>query len=149
MRRARGRSSSRPRINSSPSTPASSPSIEHHRADASEIDSETLLPAEGPMQQTLTINRRPRRLSGAADFLAATRQVVVNPCCSRFGDPGHASCEELGMAPQTANRRESDRVPMGVESAMPWVPAPSSKSVQPPKAKSGILGKLVIALLVL
>ncbi len=53
------------------------------------------------------------------------------------------------MATQTANRRESDRVPMGVESALPWVPVPSSESVQPPKAKSGILGKLVLALLVL
>jgi len=53
------------------------------------------------------------------------------------------------MATQTANRRESDRVPMGVESAMPWVPVPSSESAQPPKAKSGVLGKLVLALLVL
>ncbi len=53
------------------------------------------------------------------------------------------------MATQTANRRESDRVPMGVESALPWVPVPPSDSVQPPKAKSGILRKLVIALLVL
>jgi len=38
---------------------------------------------------------------------------------------------------------------MGVESALPWVPAPSSESVRPPKAKSGILGKLILALLVL
>ena len=53
------------------------------------------------------------------------------------------------MATQTANRRESDRVPMGVESALPWVPVPSSESVQPPKAKSGILRKLVFALLAL
>ncbi len=53
------------------------------------------------------------------------------------------------MATQTANRRESDRVPMGVESALPWVPVPSSESVQPPKAKTGILGKLVLALLAL
>ena len=53
------------------------------------------------------------------------------------------------MATKTANRRESDRVPMGVESAMPWVPAPASEPVPPPKAKSGILGKLVLALLVL
>ena len=53
------------------------------------------------------------------------------------------------MATQTAYRRESDRVPMGVESALPWVPVPSSESAQPPKAKSGILGKLVLALLVL
>ena len=53
------------------------------------------------------------------------------------------------MATQTAYRRESDRVPMGVESALPWVPVPSSESVQAPKAKSGILGKLVLALLVL
>ena len=53
------------------------------------------------------------------------------------------------MATQTANRRESDRIPMGVESAMPWVPVPSSESPQPPKAKRGVLGKLVLALLVL
>ena len=53
------------------------------------------------------------------------------------------------MATQTANRRESDRVPMGVESALPWVPVPPSDAVRPPKAKSGILGKLVLALLVL
>jgi len=38
---------------------------------------------------------------------------------------------------------------MGVESALPWVPAPSSESVQPPKAKRGVLGKLVLALLAL
>jgi len=38
---------------------------------------------------------------------------------------------------------------MGVESALPWVPVPPSDSPQPPKAKSGILGKLVLALLVL
>ena len=53
------------------------------------------------------------------------------------------------MATQNTNRRESDRVPMGVESALPWVPVPSSESGQPPKAKSGVLGKLVLALLVL
>jgi len=38
---------------------------------------------------------------------------------------------------------------MGVESALPWVPVPPSDSPPPPKAKSGILGKLVLALLVL
>ena len=48
------------------------------------------------------------------------------------------------MATQMANRRESDRVPMGVESAMPWVPVPSSASVRPRKA-SGILRKLFFA----
>jgi hypothetical protein len=53
------------------------------------------------------------------------------------------------MATQPANRRLSDRVPMGVESALPWVPVPPSESVPPPKAKSGILGKLVLALLAL
>jgi len=53
------------------------------------------------------------------------------------------------MATQTANRRESDRVPMGVESALPWVRVPSSESVQAPKTKSGILSKLVLALLAL
>ena len=53
------------------------------------------------------------------------------------------------MATQTSNRRESDRVPMGVESALPWVPVPSSESVQPPKAKTGVLRKLVFALVAL
>jgi len=38
---------------------------------------------------------------------------------------------------------------MGVESALPWVPVPSSEPVQAPKAKTGILGKLVFALLAL
>jgi hypothetical protein len=38
---------------------------------------------------------------------------------------------------------------MGVESALPWVPVPSSESVQPPKTKTGILRKLVFALLAL
>jgi hypothetical protein len=36
---------------------------------------------------------------------------------------------------------------MGVESAMPWVPVPSSE--QAPKAKSKLLHKLVLALLAL
>jgi hypothetical protein len=99
------------------------------------------------MQHTLTIDRRPRRLSGTVDFLAATRQVAVNPRDTGFYDPGHVSCDELSMAPQTANRRESDRVPMGVESAMPCVPVPSSK--QPAEAKSSGLRKLVLSLLAL
>jgi len=51
------------------------------------------------------------------------------------------------MEPQTANRRESDRVPMGVESAMPWVPVPPSK--KPLEAKSSGLRKLVLTLLAL
>ncbi|HTF15010.1 MAG TPA: hypothetical protein VK643_10100 [Burkholderiales bacterium] len=50
------------------------------------------------------------------------------------------------MTTQTANRRESDRVPMGVESALPWVPVPSSSSEQPPKAKTGALRRLVLAI---
>jgi hypothetical protein len=51
------------------------------------------------------------------------------------------------MATQTADRRESDRVPMGVESALPWIPVPSSK--QPLHAKSSGLRKLVLTLLAL
>ena len=36
---------------------------------------------------------------------------------------------------------------MGVESALPWVPVPASQ--QPPKAKRGVLFKLVLVLLAL
>jgi hypothetical protein len=36
---------------------------------------------------------------------------------------------------------------MGVESAMPWVPVPSSK--QPPKAKGGVTRILLLAFLAL
>jgi hypothetical protein len=36
---------------------------------------------------------------------------------------------------------------MGVESALPWVPAPSSK--RPPKAKSSIARKLLLAFVAL
>jgi len=40
---------------------------------------------------------------------------------------------------------------MGVESALPWVSVPPPESVQPPKAKSGVLRKLffTVAALVL
>ena len=96
------------------------------------------------MDETLTIARRSRRFFTVANFLAATRQVAVNPTASGFDGPGHVYCEEQSMVTQTTNRRESDRVPMGVESALPWVPVPSSK--QPPKAKGGVLRKLVLAL---
>src|ERR1700716_1235694 len=98
---------------------------------------------------TLAIARRRRRFSGDVNMFGATRQLAVNTPGSGFYGPGHASCDEWGMATQTLNRRESDRVPMGVESALPWVPAPSSEPAQAPKAKSGVLGKLVLTLLVL
>ena len=101
------------------------------------------------MRGTLAIARRRRRFFGDANLLGATRQLAVNTPGSGFSGPGHVSCGELGMATQTANRRLSDRIPMGVESAMPCVPAPSSESVQPRKAKSGILHKLVLAVLAL
>src|SRR5256885_14523208 len=105
------------------------------------------------MCETLAKARRRRRFSGDANLLGATRQLVVNTPGSGFSGAGHASCGVLGnesdMATQTLNRRESDRVPMGVESAMPLVPVPRSESAQPPKAKSGILRKLALALLVL
>ena len=51
------------------------------------------------------------------------------------------------MATQPVYRRESDRVPMGVECALPWVPVPPS--AQPPKAKTRALRKLLLALLAL
>src|SRR6266571_1070057 len=101
------------------------------------------------MRGTLANARRRRRFSGGVNLLDATRQLAVNTPGSGVSGPGHASCDEWGMATQTLNRRESDRIPMGVESAMPCVPAPSSESVRPPKAKRGILGKLVLALLAL
>ena len=51
------------------------------------------------------------------------------------------------MAMKTANRRESDRIPMGVECALPWIPAPSSE--RPTRAKTRVLGKFVFAVAVL
>ena len=51
------------------------------------------------------------------------------------------------MTTENTNRRLSDRVPMGVECALPWVPAPSSK--EPNKAKSGVLRKLLAAFVAL
>jgi sortase A len=97
--------------------------------------------------EALMIAQRRRQLSGTVNFLAAARQVAENPPSYRRAGAGHVSCEEWSMATQITNRRESDRVPMGVESALPWVPVPSSE--KPPKAKSGVLRKLVLALLAL
>src|SRR3979490_2411681 len=107
----------------------------------------SLAGAPGFMCKTVAIARRPRRLSEAMNFLAAARPVTVNPPGSGFDGPGHASCEEMGMATQTTNRRESDRVPMGVEAALPWIPVPSRK--QRLQAKSSGLRKLVLTLLAL
>jgi hypothetical protein len=99
------------------------------------------------MCEALAIARRRRRFSGDANVLGAARQLAVNMPGYVFFWPRHASCDELGMATQMTNRRESDRVPMGVESALPWVPVP--QSVQPPKAKNGVLRKLFFALAML
>jgi uncharacterized protein HemX len=48
----------------------------------------------------------------------------------------------------TKNRRESDRIPFGVESALPWVPAPS-REAQQPKSKRNPLRTLAFLLLAL
>ena len=96
------------------------------------------------MCETVAIARHPPRLSEVMNFLVAARQVAVNPPGSGFDGSGHVSCEEMSMA--TQNRRESDRIPMGVECALPRVPVPSSSSERPPKAKSGALRKFVLGI---
>jgi hypothetical protein len=50
------------------------------------------------------------------------------------------------MKTDSANRRESDRAPMGIECALPWIPVPSSKRRS--GAKANILRKLLLALAV-
>ena len=52
------------------------------------------------------------------------------------------------MTTENANRRESDRVPMGVECALPWAPAPS-RPVRPPRRKRHVLRTLAFVLLAL
>ncbi|HMH19242.1 MAG TPA: hypothetical protein VK572_13970 [Burkholderiales bacterium] len=47
------------------------------------------------------------------------------------------------MTTESTNRRESDRAPIGVECALPWLPVPSSKRRS--GAKTGVLRKVLIA----
>ena len=49
---------------------------------------------------------------------------------------------------KSSNRRESDRIPFGVECAMPWAPAPSPEA-QRPKPKRNPLRTLGLLLLTL
>lgn len=46
------------------------------------------------------------------------------------------------------SRRESDRIPFGVECALPWAPGPS-REAQQPKAKRNVLRTLAFLLLTL
>jgi hypothetical protein len=50
------------------------------------------------------------------------------------------------MTTESANRRESDRAPMGLECALPWIPVPSSQ--RPRSAKANILRKVLFAVAV-
>jgi hypothetical protein len=52
------------------------------------------------------------------------------------------------MQMKSRNRRESDRIPFGVECALPWAPAPS-REAQQPKAKRNVLRTLALLLLTL
>ena len=52
------------------------------------------------------------------------------------------------MTTENANRRESDRTPMGLECALPWAPGPS-RPVQQPKPKRHVLRTLAFLLLAL
>jgi sortase A len=51
------------------------------------------------------------------------------------------------MTTKSDNRRESDRVPMGVECALPWIPTPSSQ--RPRGAKTSVVRKVLFAVAVL
>ncbi|HEY6241439.1 MAG TPA: hypothetical protein VIW78_11445 [Burkholderiales bacterium] len=50
------------------------------------------------------------------------------------------------MTTNSDNRRESDRVPMGVECALPWIPVPSSQ--RPRSAKTSVARKVLFAVAV-
>ena len=52
------------------------------------------------------------------------------------------------MTTENANRRESDRIPMGLECALPWAPGPS-RAAQQPKPKRNVLRTLAFVLLAL
>jgi len=52
------------------------------------------------------------------------------------------------MTIENANRRESDRVPMGVECALPWAPGPS-RAARQPKPKRHVMRTLAFLLLAL
>ena len=54
----------------------------------------------------------------------------------------------LNMDTRNANRRESDRIPFGVECALPWAEAPSPEA-QRPKPKKHPLRTAALCLLAL
>src|SRR5213078_1925247 len=100
-----------------------------HRAHAGALGSCARAEAPAGEDRLNAIGPKPRAMHrrysvegapvfGEANLLGATRQLTVNTPGSGFCGPGHASCgvscKELDMATQMANRRESDRVPMGV-----------------------------------
>jgi len=92
----------------------------------------------------LTAARRLRGIAGRA----APRQVFINPALCPPKRLGRVSCFEQGMEMKSSNRRESDRIPFGVECAMPWAPAPSPEA-QRPKPKRNPLRTLGLLLLTL
>ena len=79
---------------------------------------------------------------------ATAQQLPVNPYFSTMSTEGRAFCLIPGMEFKNTYRRESDRIPFGVECALPWAPAPS-RAAQLPRPKKSVaktVGYLLLTL---
>src|SRR5262245_43389886 len=76
------------------------------------------------------------------------RQAHIKADYSSVSTEGLASCLYLVMSFKNANRRESDRIPFGVECALPGLPGPS-RSAEQPRPKKSVMRTLGVLLLTL
>jgi hypothetical protein len=73
-------------------------------------------------------------------------QACVNACDSGLSTEGPAFCLIPGM--DARHRRESDRIPFGVECAIPWAPGPSRAALRarPKKSVARTVGYLLLTI---
>ena len=98
------------------------------------------------MVPELTVGRRGCHTAETAMVYAAMRQACINLDYSTASTEGRASCLIAGMDPRNTNRRESDRIPFGVECALPGMPGPS-RAAQQPRPKKSVFRTLGVLLL--
>ncbi len=79
------------------------------------------------------------------------RQVTANLSYSPLSTEGRTFCLIPGMDLRYVNRRESDRIPFGVECAMPGLPAPSRPVLRPQPKRSVMktVGYLLLTIVLL